>query len=133
MLLYKHSARCPYAIQIFLDCNPHYWPFIPMPIYEAQQENQFYHHDHFPTTIPHDPTSHVVTSSRTRSDHDTGCCMVALPPPFPSDQYTFSLRQSIEQFQFFQTKQDYRLPNLNLDLYDATIIAVCKFRFRIHI
>lgn len=125
MLLYKHSARCPHAIQMFLDCNPQYWPLIPMSIHEAQQENQFYHEDHFPNTVPHDPISHVVTSNMTRSDHDTAYCMTALPP-FPSDQYTFSLRQCVAQFQFFQTKQDYHMPNADLDLYDATIIAVCK-------
>ncbi|CAF1416271.1 unnamed protein product [Adineta steineri] len=30
MLLYKHSIRCSSAIQLFLDCNPQYWDFVPM-------------------------------------------------------------------------------------------------------
>jgi hypothetical protein len=122
MLLYRHSARCPKAIQIFLDLNPHYWPLIPMPIHEAQRENQSYI---LSPTIPEDPTSHVITSIHTRSDHMSGSCMVDLPP-FPSNQYTFSTRQCVEQFQFFKIKEDLRMPNCNLDLYNATIVAVCK-------
>ena len=122
MLLYKHSARCPKAIQMFLDLNPRYWPLIPMPIREAQQENQSYV---LPPSIPEDPTSHVITSIHTRSDHITGSCMVDLPP-FPSNQYTFSTRQCAEQFRFFKTKEDLQMPNYNLDLYNATIVAVCK-------
>ena len=39
MLLYKHSARCSSVIQIFLDCNPHYWCFVPMLKTEEQTQN----------------------------------------------------------------------------------------------
>ena len=28
--LYEHSARCPTALQLFLDYNPTYWCFVPM-------------------------------------------------------------------------------------------------------
>ena len=122
MLLYKHSARCPAAIQLFLDCNPHYWCFTPMPQQDAQRENQGYE---LPTSIPADPSSLSVTSAQTRSDHEAGCCMTDLPP-FPSNQYTFSTGQCAQQFRYFKMKQDYHLPNGNLDLYNAVIIAVCK-------
>ena len=30
MALYQHSARCPSAMQWFLDENPEYWPFVPI-------------------------------------------------------------------------------------------------------
>ncbi|CAM4826634.1 unnamed protein product, partial [Rotaria magnacalcarata] len=35
MRLYQHSARCPVALQLFLDCTPIYWCFIPLPRREA--------------------------------------------------------------------------------------------------
>ncbi|CAF4502401.1 unnamed protein product [Rotaria socialis] len=35
LCLYQHSARCPVALHVFLDCNPIYWCFIPLPRYEA--------------------------------------------------------------------------------------------------
>lgn len=122
MLLYRHSARCPAAMQLFLDCNPHYWSFVPMLQQDAQQENRYYS---LPASIPIDPTSSVSSSVHLRSDHDAGSCMTDLPP-LPSNEYTFSSRQCVEQFQYFQNKRDYRWPNFNLDLYNAKIIAVCK-------
>ncbi len=63
MLLYKHSARYPAAIQLFLDFNPQYWSFIPMLEREAQNNNQFYE---LPGSIPADPSSLLLTSARTR-------------------------------------------------------------------
>ena len=45
MKLYQHSAQCPVAMQIFLDANQQYWPFVPMTIEESQQsEQQFIRH-----------------------------------------------------------------------------------------
>ncbi|CAF1403722.1 unnamed protein product [Adineta steineri] len=39
MLIYKHSIRCPSAIQLFLDCNPQYWHFVPMLKVEIQDSS----------------------------------------------------------------------------------------------
>ncbi|CAF1451534.1 unnamed protein product [Adineta steineri] len=39
MLLYKHSIRCPSAIQLFLDCNPQYWHFVLMLKTEIQDSS----------------------------------------------------------------------------------------------
>ncbi|CAF1429983.1 unnamed protein product, partial [Rotaria sordida] len=39
MRLYQHAARCPEALRSFLDCNPMYWCFIPLPWDEAVTEN----------------------------------------------------------------------------------------------
>ncbi|CAF1317270.1 unnamed protein product [Adineta steineri] len=120
MLLYKHSARCPVAMQLFLDCNPKYWPFIPMLKQEAQQDNQFYR---LQESIHMNSKGSTTTHSETRSDRAAGSCMNDLPP-FPSDKYAFSVRQSAEQFQYFKQIQDKYFPNFNVDLYNATIIAV---------
>ncbi|CAF1575645.1 unnamed protein product, partial [Adineta steineri] len=42
MRLYQHSARCPTALRLFLDCNPNYWCFIPMVKHEALAEDIAY-------------------------------------------------------------------------------------------
>jgi hypothetical protein len=123
MLLYKHSARCPAAMQLFLDWNPRYWPLVPMTMADARVDNDTFI---LPDGIPLDPTSHQITSTGTRSDHEAGTFMNDLPRP-PSPAYTFSDRQCAEQFQFFKHEQDLRQPNDLLDLYDATIVAVRKY------
>ncbi|CAF5146084.1 unnamed protein product, partial [Rotaria sp. Silwood1] len=40
MKLYQHSTQCPVAMQIFLDANPQYWRFVPMPLEEAERPEQ---------------------------------------------------------------------------------------------
>jgi hypothetical protein len=115
MKLYQHSVRCPMAMQIFLDANPQYWRFIPMSMAESTQPNQ--------TSM--DPSlfaDDMKPSTRTREE----ClqAVTALPPP-PSG-LTFSNRQVLLQTQFFLQKRDQHLPNVHIDLYDATIVAVRK-------
>ena len=125
MLLYRHSARCSVAMQWFLNCNPHYWPFVPSTKERAQRDNQVYI---VPLSIPTDPTSSLVTQPNRRSDAEAGTCLTDLPP-FPSDDYTFSTRQCAEQFGIFKDKRNQLLPNTDLDLYNATMIAVRKSCF----
>ncbi|CAF1392821.1 unnamed protein product [Adineta steineri] len=120
MLLYRHSARCPVAMQLFLSCNPQYWPFVPMLNYYASDENRYYQ---LPAHIPADPTSPLGESVHRRSDCEAGTCMTDLPP-MPFNRYTFSARQCAEQFQYFKNKRDYQPLNNNLDIYNAKIIAV---------
>ena len=123
MLLYRHSTHCPVAMQLFLDCNPRYWPLIPMPWQQAQEENRRY-----PTSTPPaspDRTSIAVTPIDTRSDQEVVCCLNDLPP-VPSDQYAFSTRQSADQLEFFKTNQDLLMSNSHLDLYQATVVALCE-------
>ena len=123
MKLYQHSVRCSTAIQIFLDANPQYWRFVPMTMAESTQSNQASMES---SLLPNDMTP----STRTREE----CLQAvnALPPP-PSG-LTFSNRQVFLQTQFFLQKRDQHLPNVHIDLYDATIVAVRKsysrFRFR---
>jgi hypothetical protein len=122
MLLYRHSARCSIAMQWFLDCNPHYWSFVPITKEQGELANQFYR---LPASIPTDPTSPLVTQRSIRSDLDAGLFLTELPP-LPSHNYTFSTRQCAEQFQIFKNERNLLLPNNNLDLYNAAIVAVCK-------
>jgi len=122
MLLYRHSARCSIAMQWFLNCNPdYYWCFVPMTKEQAEIENKFYV---LPLSIPTDPTSPVITGRYRRSDLAAGTFMTNLPP-LPSNYYTFSTRQCAEQFQIFKNERNLLMPNNNLDLYNAAIVAVC--------
>ncbi len=125
MLLYKHSARCPSAIQMFLDCNPQYWCFVPMPKIEAQTQNLA--SDSLPSDyIVLGPTSTFVSNRHhTSGDQEASSYMNNLPP-LPSENYTFSTYQRTKQFQAFKDKRDHLIPNFHLDLYNATIIAVRK-------
>lgn len=122
MLLYRHSARCPQAIQWFLDCNPTFWPLVPMRRDVADQDNQGYQ---LPTSVPSDPSSPLITAPHTRSDLEAGTYMNNLPP-LPDHRYNFSTRQCVEQFQLFKDEHQQFQTNPNLDLYNATIVAVCQ-------
>ena len=122
MLLYRHSARCPKAVQWFLDCNPVFWPFVPLHREEADEDNAHYQ---LPASVPMDPTSPLITAPQTRSDLEAGTYMSNLPP-LPDHRYTFSTRQCVEQFQLLKDERNRFEPNLHLDLYNATIVAVCQ-------
>ncbi|CAF1535186.1 unnamed protein product [Adineta ricciae] len=86
ILLYKHLAHCPSAIQMFLDCNPQYWHFVPMLESEAATQN--------------------------------------LSCNLSSNNYTFSPYQRFKQPQILKNKRDDLKPNVHLDIYNASIIAV---------
>ena len=47
--------------------------------------------------------------------------------PTPPLTYAFSNRQLRQQTQFFHQKQDLKLPDAETNLYNASLIAVCKF------
>ena len=57
-----------------------------------------------------------------RAIEDCRLCVEAVPKP-PMG-YTFSNRQVVLQTECFHTKRDKNLPNQEIDLYDATIVAV---------
>ena len=46
--------------------------------------------------------------------------------PKPPTGYTFSNRQILLQAQYFHRKRDKKLPNQDIDLYDATVVAARK-------
>jgi hypothetical protein len=120
MLLYRHSARCPKVMHMFMQRNPHFWPFVPMRHDDAMQDNSSFV---LPASIPNDPTSPIPSQCHRRSDHDVGTCMIELPP-LPNSNYTFSLRQCAQQFQLFRDEQNPLKANMDLDLYNASIVAV---------
>ena len=133
MLVYKHAARCPWTIQIFLNFNPVYECFIPMTITEAGQKNRKYvppsslvFHDVVnPTSIASKDREAIVGSATTRSDEMVRSCMRNIPLVPPG--YTFSTRQRIQQFQYFKAKHDIKIgQDPTIDLFNVAIIAVCE-------
>lgn len=121
MRLYQHSTHCPIAMQIFLDANPQYWRFVPMPIEEAEKPEQI-------SVQPYEMSHEMSPGVRTK--HDCLDCVQSIPKP--PRGYTFSKRQILLQTQYLHTIRDNNLPNLDIDLYDATIVAVCKYYFKIN-
>ncbi|CAF1382717.1 unnamed protein product [Rotaria sordida] len=123
MKLYQHSVRCPVAMQIFLDANPQYWRFVPMTLEESERPEQ--------QII----TSYTFTEEfnwNIRSKEDTKIYVEAVPKP--PKRLTFSNRQILLQTQYFHKTRDRALPNQDIDLYNATIVAVlpetCSDMFR---
>ena len=123
MQLYQHSARCPVAMQIFLDANPQYWRFIPMTVDESMKPEQ--HSIHRPVLFDE-------FQAHYRLKEEAVACLNSVPKP-PSD-FVFSNRQLVLQTQYLHQNRDKTLPDMNIDLYQATIIALlpdsCSDMFR---
>ena len=135
MLLYKHAARCPSSMQMFLNFSPIYSCFIPVTTDEAKRQNR----DDLlpPSLILLDTTNPTAIGSKakvaipetanTRSDEAVRSCMRHIPE-VPVG-YTFSIRQRIQQFQYFKNQLDTKTkPDEAVNLFNAAIIAVCKYQ-----
>ena len=118
MRLYQHSVRCPVAMQIFLDANPQYWRFIPMSVDESERPEQ--------QSIQQNLLSNDMDADL-RTKEDCLLCLQAVPKP--PIGFTFSNRQILLQTHYFQKKRDLILPNQHIDLYNASIVALCKYFF----
>ncbi|CAF1164089.1 unnamed protein product [Rotaria sordida] len=104
MKLYQHSIHCSSAIQWFLDENPEYWPFIPRKISEAEEQEE---------------EKELLCSAK-----DTDLFHYANDIPIPPCGYRFTLEQKMAIDQFFHEEKYKTTPNLHLDLYQATIVAI---------
>ncbi len=128
MRLYRHSTLCGTAMQMFLNCNPHYWCCVPMKNIDANNDDSIYHQR--PSTINiingHQQHENTIENNQSFRTHDEiQWFMDNLP--LPPHGYRFSQRQRNEQYLFFQNKQDLTMPSSYLDLYNATIIFVCMY------
>ncbi|CAF4131164.1 unnamed protein product [Adineta steineri] len=125
--LYQHSIECLTTIKIFLACHPRYWCFVPMTSEQATID------DTNITSIERSilaayQTSHSEYNSYEKSNNpyqrtttNVAWCMNNLPSPPPSYQY--SLRQKLEQLNFFRNRLDF-LTSRFLNLYNTTIVMV---------
>lgn len=123
MRLYEHIARCPDALQIFLNSNPNYWCFIPIHWDEAIADNA----KHLPSSTSIDPALAYVTATTNIDDPIVAFYIENVP--LPSVCYTFSYQQLMQQRLFFdQYSSTFMnpLPYKPIDIYKVAIIAVCK-------
>jgi hypothetical protein len=66
-----------------------------------------------------------TATSNTRADEVVQLCMRHIPPMPPG--YAFSIRQCVQQFQYFKNKLDVnQKQDETMDLFNVAIIAVCK-------
>ncbi|CAF4518539.1 unnamed protein product [Rotaria sp. Silwood1] len=104
MKLYQHSTRCSHALQWFLDENPEYWRFIPRKMSESdeqREEKELVHYFEEPDRLTY-----------------------ANDVPIPPNGYRFSYEQKNAIDRFFSDKLYLNTPNLHMDLYQTTIIAI---------
>lgn len=106
MALYQHSCRCPVAMQYFLVEYPDYWSFIPQCITDIEEQQQ-------------ERDIIMIDDIQYQFANDV---------PEPSNMnYHFSCEQKLDIEKFFQQKKYLYPPNPHFDLYQAKIIAVCKY------
>ncbi len=118
MWLYQHTARCPIALQLFLDANPDYWCLIPITLEETKSKINTRIHS----------SSQIRSVPPSRLELDAKYLVDQVPDP--PEGYLFTDRQKYDQLQFFRTMKDQLLSssvNTMVDLYNAAIIAVCKY------
>ena len=134
MRLYTHSARFPIALGAFLDCNPDYWCFIPMPWDDAL----FNDICHFKRGIG-DTEQHATETDQNDDDDDNDdgeddpqLQNYVERVPFPPLGCIFSHRQRQKQRRFFRDflalsflPFSYR----SLDLYQYKVITVCQYSY----
>ena len=132
MLLYRHAARCPWAMQLFLRHNPIYWCFVPVTSDQVIEHNRHYvlpeslvlHDTVNPTSIGSKRRYDIQATAEIRADETVRSCMRQIPP-LPAG-YTFSIRQRVEQFGYFKNQLDLKIkPDQSTDLFNVALIAVC--------
>ena len=118
ILLYQYSIQYSRVIQLFLDKNPSYWPFVPMTIAEANQDNAIYQSMRARiTTMAAIPANmfHFCQDVSTRNFLNN----IPKPPP----GYKFSNRQIEKQIKSFQMNKINEPFDDQVNIYHAEIIA----------
>ena len=123
MRVYQHSARCPVVLRAFLECNPRYWCFIPMPWEDASADNM----RHFGHKHPSRAFRTTTNDTNQAQDPVIEDCLDLVPLPLTA--YAFSYRQCQEQIRFFRDLLSLNTVELScrsIDLYQFKILAVRK-------
>ena len=143
--LYQHTASCSSVLQLFLQRNPDYWCFVPMPSIDARTHEQAmassssYSNGTLVSiarpmmTAPESPVfvteptffKEVLRNTK-RSTQE--CIWLARSVPKPPSGYRFSCRQVEDQLDFFKFKKEASiLPSHLVDCCKYTIVAVCTY------
>ncbi|CAF1566031.1 unnamed protein product [Adineta steineri] len=110
---------------MFLACHLRYWCFVPMTKEQAiiddinltsTERNLLAEHQ---MSYSEYNTHETNTNSFQRSDNNASWCMNNIPSP-PLN-YQFSLRQKLEQWNFFQDRSDI-FTSRYINLYNPTIV-----------
>ncbi len=118
--MYQHTARCPQAIQLFLDAHPEYWCFVPMSNAEGIVRKNTMKSPSSPTGVSPSGSVRIQAYAKYLADN------IADPP----ESYIFTERQKYNQRRFFREGKDQDIlsrTETNVDLYNATIVAVCMY------
>ena len=119
--LYQHSARCPAILQLFLDRNPSYWCFIPVPIDRSVRPGTRAP----PQPLPPPTEQTALAVIRMTRRNDALALRLSNNVPRPIVDYEFRHEHFVEQRLFFKYGKDYDLINVhNLQFHHAAIVAV---------
>lgn len=120
--LYQHSIQCSVALEIFLKCHPRYWCWVPMTREQILKDDAHLTPEHKNRLSQWEEAKDFFETEPNEYQRDLSLvrwCVNHVPtPPL---HYGFSLRQKLEQYEFFQDRVD-RFPSRFLDLYNATIV-----------
>jgi hypothetical protein len=122
--LCQHAARCPKLMQAFLDCNPAFWCFVPIPTDRTLRASMFAP----PEQLLQQPLGQItttVTPLPPERRNETLSMRFTNNIPKPPGKYVFKREQFTEQKLFFKYGKDrdpIKIDNLNF--YNPTIVAV---------
>ncbi|CAF4337362.1 unnamed protein product, partial [Adineta steineri] len=115
--LYRHSARCPAVLELFLNNNPSYWCFVPVPMKREMRSRI-----HTPSPPPPLLAAAAPFSIQRQ---DIMVQRLADNVPKPMGDYEFTPEHVSEQKQFFKYCKDRHPINMHhLRFHQATIVAV---------
>ena len=127
MRLYRHAARCPAALRLFLDCNPDYWCFIPLLWHDAQAKNIAYLQERSTSKIVDLDATNVIAIAAISNYQVTDCLNHV---PFTPARCAFSYQQRQQQRVFFEQFLSLpvdQLPYSPVDLYKVASTAIRKY------
>ncbi|CAF1623635.1 unnamed protein product [Rotaria sp. Silwood1] len=119
--LYAHSTQCSVPLQLFLKCHPEYWCFVPMTNEQVLIDNARV--SPLEINLLNDYQNSLFTATQT-SQYTRDMTLVQWcvnHVPSPPLNYQFSIRQKIQQYEFFSTKSDIYVTRF-LDLYNPAIV-----------
>ncbi|CAF1172775.1 unnamed protein product [Rotaria sordida] len=119
--LYEHSTQCSMALQLFLQCHPEYWCFIPMTHEQARIDNVNLTSAKRQLLVNYQDSLFIEREINRyeRTMPLVRWCVNHVP--LPPSNYQFSLLQILEQYEFFHKKSEVSVTRF-LDLYNAAIV-----------
>ncbi|CAF1321060.1 unnamed protein product [Rotaria sordida] len=121
--LYEHLTYCSVAIKMFLKAHPDFWCLVLMTkeqvlmddaTLSAEERNRLEEYENS-CIVETETNQYIRELSLVR------WCIKYLAPPPSSSNYQYSLRQKLEQYEFFRWERE-RFVSHFLSLYNAAIV-----------